>query len=72
MRQILSAAVVVLFLGFSAWGQQAASPKPSTGPSDFKITGAVTAPLDLTVADLKSMPRKTLRVDNPLKEDRNV
>jgi DMSO/TMAO reductase YedYZ molybdopterin-dependent catalytic subunit len=65
MRRISSAAVIVLFLGFSAWAQQAASPKPSTGPSDFKITGAVTTSLDLTAPDLKGMPRKTLRVDNP-------
>lgn len=65
MRRILSAAVIVLALGFSAWAEQAAPPKPSTGPSDFKISGAVTTPLDLTVADLKGMPRKTLRVDNP-------
>src|SRR5580704_1585829 len=64
MRRILPAAVMGLLLGFSAWAQQSAPPKPSTGPSDFKITGAVTTPLDLTVADLKNMPRKTLRVEN--------
>ncbi len=64
MRRILVPALVVLLLGFSAWAQQAAPPKPSTGPSDFKIAGAVTTPLDLTAADLKTMPRKTLRVDN--------
>ena len=64
MRRISSVAVIALFLGFTGWAQQAASPKPSTGPSDFKITGTVTTPLDLTVADLKGMPRKTLRVDN--------
>src|SRR5580700_3844824 len=64
MRRILPAAVMGLLLGFSAWAQQSAPPKPSSGPSDFKITGAVTTPLDLTVADLKAMPRKTLKVDN--------
>jgi DMSO/TMAO reductase YedYZ molybdopterin-dependent catalytic subunit len=64
MRRILAPAVMVLLLGFSAWAQQTAPPKPSTGPSDFKIAGAVTTPLDLTAADLKTMPRKTLRVDN--------
>ncbi len=64
MRRILPAALIVLLLGFSAWAQQAARPKPTAGPSDFKISGAVAAPLDLTVADLKAMPRKTLRVDN--------
>jgi DMSO/TMAO reductase YedYZ molybdopterin-dependent catalytic subunit len=65
MRRMLSTAAILLLLGFSAWAQQAApSGKPSAGPSDFKISGAVNMPLDLTVADLKAMPRKTLRVDN--------
>src|ERR1700736_609861 len=56
MRRTLLAAVILFLLGFSAWAQQAAPPKPSNGPSDFKISGAVTTPLDLTVADLKAMP----------------
>src|SRR5580704_16153380 len=64
MRRIFPAAMMALLLGLSALAQQAAPPKPSAGPSDFKITGAVTTPLDLTAADLKAMPRKTLRVDN--------
>ncbi len=64
MRRIFPSALIVLLLGLSAWAQQAARPKPSAGPADFKIGGAVTTPLDLTVADLKGMPRKTLRVDN--------
>ena len=64
MRRILLTVALPLVLGLSAWGRQAAPPKPSSGPSDFKISGAVTAPLDLTAADLKGMPRKTLRVDN--------
>jgi len=64
MRRILSAASILLLLGFFVWAQQAAPPKPLSGPSDFKISGAVTTPLDLTVADLKGLPRKTLRVDN--------
>ena len=64
MRRILAPAAVVLLLGYSALAQQTAPPKPSTGPSDFRISGAVTTPLDLTAADLKNMPRKTLRVDN--------
>ncbi len=64
MRRTVSAAVILLLLGFSAWAQQAAPPKPSSGPSDVKISGAMTTPMDLTVADLKAMPRKTLHVDN--------
>jgi DMSO/TMAO reductase YedYZ molybdopterin-dependent catalytic subunit len=33
--------------------------------AEFRITGAVSTPLVLTVADLKKMPRKTLTVMNP-------
>jgi DMSO/TMAO reductase YedYZ molybdopterin-dependent catalytic subunit len=65
MRRIVLAALIVFLFGYSAGAQQAAPAKPSSGTSDFKISGAVTTPLDLTAADLKSMPRKTLRVDNP-------
>jgi DMSO/TMAO reductase YedYZ molybdopterin-dependent catalytic subunit len=65
MRRNFLAALLIFLLGISTWAQQTAPPKPSTGPSSFKISGAVTVPLDLTVADLKGMPRKTLRVENP-------
>ena len=65
MRRVLFVVLIPLLLGFSAVAQQAAPPKPSNGPSDFKITGDVTTSLELTAADLKGMPRKTLRVDNP-------
>jgi DMSO/TMAO reductase YedYZ molybdopterin-dependent catalytic subunit len=64
MRRIFSASAILFLLGAAVWAQQAAPPKPSSGPSDFKIGGAVTTPLDLTAADLKAMPRKTLKVDN--------
>ena len=64
MRRILTSGAVLFLLGFSAWAQQAAPQKPASGPSDLKINGAVSTPLDLTVPDLKVMPRKTLRVDN--------
>jgi DMSO/TMAO reductase YedYZ molybdopterin-dependent catalytic subunit len=64
MRRIFSAVAISFLLAFSTGAQQTAPPKPSSGPTDFKISGAVTTPLDLTVADLKTMPRKTLRADN--------
>ena len=64
MRRILLIAVILAWPGVFARAQEARPPKPSSGPSDFKIAGAVTTPLDLTVADLKAMPRKTLNVDN--------
>ena len=34
-------------------------------PAELRISGAVSTPLVLTVADLKKMPRKTLSVVNP-------
>ena len=66
MRRIIFAATILTLLGFSAWAQE---PVPgrvaaATGPTEFKIGGAVTTPLVVTAADLKSMPRKTLRVEN--------
>jgi hypothetical protein len=64
MHRILSAFAMVLLLSSSARAQQPATPKPLTGPSEFKINGAVAAPLDVTAADLKVLPRKILRVDN--------
>jgi DMSO/TMAO reductase YedYZ molybdopterin-dependent catalytic subunit len=43
---------------------QPAQTKATTGPSEFKIGGAVTTPLTVTAEDLRKMPRKTLRVEN--------
>ena len=48
----------------SRWRSSRRQPKAATGPSDFKIGGAVTTPFAVTVEDLKKMPRKTLRVEN--------
>jgi len=64
MRRVSLLAALLLLPVLSARPQQARPPKPASGPSDFKIGGDVTTPLDLTVADLKAMPRKTLKVDN--------
>jgi DMSO/TMAO reductase YedYZ molybdopterin-dependent catalytic subunit len=64
MKRILLIAVILVWPGVFAQAQDARPPKPSSGPSDFKISGDVTTSLDLTVADLKGMPRKTLKVDN--------
>ncbi len=43
----------------------AAQPKATTGPSEIKIGGAVKNPYTVTLQDLKTMPRKTLQVQNP-------
>lgn len=64
MRRILAVASIFLCASFSALAQDAKPAKPSSGPSDFKISGDVATPLDLTAADLKAMPRKTLRANN--------
>jgi DMSO/TMAO reductase YedYZ molybdopterin-dependent catalytic subunit len=73
MRRMFLVAALVLWPSLTARAQQAASPaKPSAGPSDFKIGGDVTTPLDLTVADLKGMARKTLKVDNPHSKKKEV
>ncbi len=64
MRRILWIALFLAIPVFSLRAQDARPPKPSSGPSDLKIAGSVNTPLDLTIADLKAMPRKTLKVDN--------
>jgi DMSO/TMAO reductase YedYZ molybdopterin-dependent catalytic subunit len=58
---MLLAAVLVLPLS-SARNTQAQTAPTS---AELRISGAVSTPLVLTVADLKKMPRKTLSVVNP-------
>jgi DMSO/TMAO reductase YedYZ molybdopterin-dependent catalytic subunit len=41
------------------------SAQSSAVPAELRISGTVSTPLVLTVADLKKMPRKTLSVVNP-------
>jgi DMSO/TMAO reductase YedYZ molybdopterin-dependent catalytic subunit len=55
---------VFFALGSFSFAQQPAQMKVATGPSEFKIGGAVTTPLTVTVEELKKMPRKTLHVEN--------
>jgi DMSO/TMAO reductase YedYZ molybdopterin-dependent catalytic subunit len=40
------------------------SAQSTAGPAELRISGTVSTPLVLTVADLKKMPRKTLSVVN--------
>jgi DMSO/TMAO reductase YedYZ molybdopterin-dependent catalytic subunit len=63
MRRIFLGGGILMLANVCGWAQQLA-PKATTGPSEVKIGGAVTTPLVLTTADLKSMPRKTVRVEN--------
>jgi DMSO/TMAO reductase YedYZ molybdopterin-dependent catalytic subunit len=55
---ILLAAFLVQFL-------PTASAQTTATPAELRISGAVSTPLVLTVADVKKMPRKTLSVVNP-------
>jgi DMSO/TMAO reductase YedYZ molybdopterin-dependent catalytic subunit len=60
-------AVLAAFLGLcsGSLAQQPAQTKPTAGPSEIKIGGAVKTPYTVTLEDLKTMPRKTLHVENP-------
>jgi DMSO/TMAO reductase YedYZ molybdopterin-dependent catalytic subunit len=62
-QSCLFAALVLgqLFLSGRPAGAQTAAPSAA----ELKVSGAVSTPLTLTVADLKKMPRKTLTVVNP-------
>lgn len=66
MRRIALAAMIWVSLGFWATAPRSvfAQQPAVTGPSELKIGGAVTAPLTISAADLKKMPRTTLKVDN--------
>ena len=64
MRRIILVATFFSMYSFSL-GQQPSQTKAATGPADVKIGGAVATPLDVKLEDLKKMPRKTLRVENP-------
>jgi DMSO/TMAO reductase YedYZ molybdopterin-dependent catalytic subunit len=63
-RIILSVTMLIL-VGLPVRAQQPSPSKATTGPSEFKIGGAVATPLAVTVEDLKKLPRKTLRIENP-------
>ena len=54
-------ALAPLFAGSNPAGAQTAA----RGAAELIVSGAVSSPLTLTVADLKTMPRKTLTVANP-------
>jgi DMSO/TMAO reductase YedYZ molybdopterin-dependent catalytic subunit len=53
---------LLLFLVFVGHLVSAQAPAPA---ATLKISGNVTTPLELSLADLKVMPRKTITVNNP-------
>jgi DMSO/TMAO reductase YedYZ molybdopterin-dependent catalytic subunit len=44
----------------------------TTGPSELKIGGAVQMPLTVSLMEMKQMPRKTVRVENPREQKADV
>ncbi len=64
MHRIAFLVTTLLPLSLPAFGQQSAPARIATGPTEFKIGGAVTTPLVVTAADMKSAARKTIRVVN--------
>jgi len=64
--------LIIAIAGATAAMASAAAPRtisqsapPSPPAAELRISGDVTTPLVLTIADLKKMPRKTLSVVNP-------
>ena len=64
LHRVACLVLALLPLSLPARGQQSAPSRAATGPVEFKIGGAVTTPLIVTAADLKALPRKTIRVVN--------
>ena len=63
-RIVVLALSVFACLAVFPFSQQASAQTSAPVPQ-LKISGAVSTPLSLTVADLKSLPRTTLHVTNP-------
>src|SRR5579862_7502973 len=61
---LLVTTLLMLALSLAFAAQQPPPPRVTTGPAEFKIGGAVTTPLVVTAADLKQMPRTTVRIVN--------
>jgi DMSO/TMAO reductase YedYZ molybdopterin-dependent catalytic subunit len=63
--QVSLLAILSISLVVAGSGKREAFAQTAPGAAELRIGGAVTTPLVLTVADLKSMPRKKLTVVNP-------
>src|SRR5271165_3188588 len=62
---VLPGVLFTLVLGAFAPVQPArAQATAAAGPTELKVGGAVDTPFVASLADLKQMPRKTLRVEN--------
>jgi DMSO/TMAO reductase YedYZ molybdopterin-dependent catalytic subunit len=65
MHRIILPVTMLALVGLPVRAQKPSPSKATTGPSEFKIGGAVATPLAVTAEDLKKLPRKTLRIENP-------
>lgn len=72
-RPLLALLTFALAAPSGLLGQQAASPvQNATAAAELRITGDVATPLTLSAVDLKKLPRKTLKVLNPLEKKTEV
>ena len=65
MHHNVRAYIPILLAAFLVQFLPTASAQTTATPAELRISGAVSTPLVLTVADVKKMPRKTLSVVNP-------
>jgi DMSO/TMAO reductase YedYZ molybdopterin-dependent catalytic subunit len=68
MHRKIAACLSIFFVTLLAqpFPSAAKTPEQTTAvPAELRISGAVSTPLVLTVADLKKMPRKSISVVNP-------
>lgn len=65
MRSALVASLMLMSLLFASCPDYLVSAQNAPASAILKIGGNVSTPLELTAADLKNMPRKTLTVANP-------
>jgi len=61
----IHALISLLLIAFLYSQVSARQQAAKTGPSEFTVGGAVTTPLTITAADLKTMDRATIHVTNP-------
>jgi DMSO/TMAO reductase YedYZ molybdopterin-dependent catalytic subunit len=65
LMSLVALAAIVLSRPAFVFSQQKPSQSVDTTPTGLKVGGAVVTPLDLSAADLKSLPRKTMKTVNP-------
>ncbi len=66
MRRIGLTTIILILFAVSSWArpQQSPPPKATTGPSEIQVSSGGAAPLVLTAADIKNLPRTKVPVEN--------